>query len=151
MTFNLPTLKNRYSDISNRKNSLARIVDDFFDDFQGAGLLSRFGESNIPRLNISESDNTYHIEAELPGIKQEDIDLKLSNNILTISGKTEESSEENKKNYYMRECFTGSFQRSVSLHGNVSEDDINANFKDGVLKIDIAKKEEKTTKKIEIK
>lgn len=151
MTFSLPTLQNRSSNIANRKNNLTSLFDDFFNDFWDMGVLNRWDESSIPRLNISESDNSYHIEAELPGIKQENIDLKLNNNILVISGKIEESSEENEKNYYMRERFTGNFQRSVSLPSNVSEDDINAGFKDGILKIDIAKKEERTTKKIEIK
>jgi len=105
----------------------------------------------LPRLNISETDNKYFIEAELPGVKQSDLELKLDNNILVIKGKTEESKESKERNYFTRERYYGSFQRSLTLPNNINENDITANFKDGILNIEITKKLENSTKNIEVK
>jgi HSP20 family protein len=107
--------------------------------------------SLLPRLNISETDNKYFIEAELPGVKQSDLELKLDNNILVIKGRTEESKESKERNYFMRERYYGSFQRSLTLPNNINENDIIANFKDGILNIEITKKLENSTKNIEVK
>ena len=84
-------------------------------------------------------------------MKQNDLELKLDNNILIIKGKTEENNENKERNYFMRERYYGSFQRSLTLPNNTNEDDINATFKDGILNIEITKKLENSTKKIEVK
>ena len=84
-------------------------------------------------------------------MKQSDIELQLNNNILTIKGKIEESAESEEKNYFMRERYYGSFQRSITLPNNVIEDNIDATFKDGILNITINKKPGSSIKKIEVK
>jgi len=154
MTFNLPIFRSRSTDIANNRSNIENIFEEFFHDFNrlSSPLLSEtMIASLLTRLNISEADNKYLIEAELPGVKQNDLELKLDNNILIIKGKTEENNENKERNYFMRERYYGSFQRSLTLPNNTNEDDINATFKDGILNIEITKKLENSTKKIEVK
>ena len=151
MTINLPIFRSRFTDIANNREN---IFAEFFNDFNrpSSSLLSETVRASLlPRLNISETDNKYFIEAELPGVKQSDLELKLDNNILVIKGKTEESKESKERNYFMRERYYGSFQRSLTLPNNINENDITANFKDGILNIEITKKLENSTKNIEVK
>ncbi len=154
MTINLPIFRSRFTDIANNRQNIENIFAEFFNDFNkpASSLLSEtMRASLLPRLNISETDNKYFIEAELPGVKQSDLELKLDNNILVIKGKTEESKESKERNYFMRERYYGSFQRSLTLPNNINENDITANFKDGILNIEITKKLENSTKNIEVK
>ena len=154
MTINLPIFRSRFTDIANNRENIENIFAEFFNDFNrpSSSLLSETVRTTLlPRLNISETDNKYFIEAELPGVKQSDLELKLDNNILVIKGKTEESKESKERNYFMRERYYGSFQRSLTLPNNINENDITANFKDGILNIEITKKLENSTKNIEVK
>jgi HSP20 family protein len=154
MTINLPIFRSRFTDIANNRENIANIFAEFFNDFNkpSSFLLSETIKANLlPRLNISETDNKYFIEAELPGVKQNDLELKLDNNILVIKGKTEESKESKERNYFTRERYYCSFQRSLTLPNNINENDITANFKDGILNIEITKKLENSTKNIEVK
>ena len=154
MTINLPIFRSRFTDIANNRENIENIFAEFFNDFNrhSSSLLSETVRASLlPRLNISETDNKYFIEAELPGVKQSDLELKLDNNILVIKGKTEESKESKERNYFMRERYYGSFQRSLTLPNNINENDIIANFKDGILNIEITKKLENSTKNIEVK
>ena len=154
MTINLPIFRTRFTDIANNRENIENIFAEFFNDFNrpSSSLLSETVRASLlPRLNISETDNKYFIEAELPGVKQSDLELKLDNNILVIKGKTEESKESKERNYFTRERYYGSFQRSLTLPNNINENDITANFKDGILNIEITKKLENSTKNIEVK
>ena len=103
-----------------------------------------------PRIDISETDGEYKIEAELPGINQKEIDVKIDNNILTIKGKKEDVKEEKEKNYHLRERYYGAFQRSISLPNNIEPEKIKARFENGVLNISVPKSDKRTPKKIEI-
>ena len=153
MTINLPIFRSRFTDIAKNRENIENIFEEFFNDFnRPSSLLSETVRASLlPKLNISETDNKYFIEAELPGVKQSDLELKLDNNILVIKGKTEESKESKERNYFMRERYYGSFQRSLTLPNNINENDITANFKDGILNIEITKKLENSTKSIEVK
>ena len=120
MTINLPIFRSRFTDIAKNRENIENIFEEFFNDFNrpSSSLLSETVRASLlPRLNISETDNKYFIEAELPGVKQSDLELKLDNNILVIKGKTEESKE---RNYFMRERYYGSFQRSLTLPNNIN-------------------------------
>jgi len=154
MTLNLPIFRSRSTDIANNRSNIENIFEEFFNDFNrlSSPLLSETMRANLlPRLNISETDSKYFIEAELPGVKQNDVELKLDNNILIIKGNAEETNENKERNYFMRERYHGSFQRSLKLPNNINEDDISATFKDDILNIEITKKLENSTKKIEVK
>lgn len=121
------------------------IMDDFFND-----MVSTRQETFVPSIEVSESDTQFEINAELPGMKKEDIDISMENNRLTISGDRSFKKEEEEKTYHRVETQYGSFSRSMQLPDNIQEDSIEATYEDGVLRITINKSKDKVRKKIEI-
>ena len=121
--------------------------DDFFDSF----LLDR-NYSNM-KCDIYEKDGDYHIEMDIPGFNKEDISVEVKNGYLTISAeKSNETNEEDKhKKYICQERTYGKYQRSFYV-GDIEPNEVNAEFKNGMLKLVIPKKEKTDNKKyIEIK
>ena len=106
-----------------------------------------------PSVNTREGEYAYHVEVDLPGVKKEDINVDLKEDVLTISGERKSKSEINEKDYYKQECSYGKFQRSFTLPDDTDLENIEANSEDGVLEVVIPKlkKVEKETKKIEVK
>ena len=146
--------------------SLRREMDRLFDDFGGGlwrspfrgsfGLPSQRTELNlsaIPAVDVSDTDKAYEITAELPGMDEKNVDVKLINGVLTIKGEKQDDKEEKKKDYYMRERSFGSFQRSFQVPEGVDTDKIEANFKRGILTVTLPKSAEaqKAEKKIAVK
>ncbi|MCF8240063.1 MAG: Hsp20/alpha crystallin family protein [Melioribacteraceae bacterium] len=125
-------------------------VQNFFNSFSQLGI-KREGFS--PRIDISTDEKNLIVEAELPGVKKENIKLQLEDNILTISGekKSENKIEEGK--YYRNERNFGSFKRCFTLPEEVESDKVDAKFENGILRIVMNKVEEKTSKEriIELK
>jgi HSP20 family protein len=144
----LPRLRSKSESIRTRDS----IFDDLFNELYSlpTSFLSKSGMDLSPRIDISETDSEYKIEAELPGINQKEIDVKIDNNILTIKGKKEDIKEEKEKNYHLRERYYGAFQRSISLPNNIDPEKIKASFENGVLNISVPKSDKRTPKKIEI-
>jgi HSP20 family protein len=99
------------------------------------------GEANVPPANISESSKDYKLELSVPGLNKEDFQIEIENGALTVSCEKEEESSEEKDNYTRKEFSYKSFQRSFPLPENVREEEINAKYEDGVLKITIPKRE----------
>ncbi|MGV3561201.1 Hsp20/alpha crystallin family protein [Larkinella arboricola] len=89
--------------------------------------------------NISEDETAYHIELAAPGLKKEDFNINLNNNQLTISAKQEQAGEEKTENYTRKEFSYTSFERSFRLPKNVNNEQIQAAYTDGILKIDLPK------------
>ena len=104
------------------------------------------------RVDLKENENAYLVEAELPGVNKDSIDVEFKNNYLTISAKREEKTEEKKEIYVRKERKYGELVRSFYID-NVDEEKITASFAEGILKVELPKseKEKVTTKKIEIK
>ena len=111
--------------------------------------LEPFGGEWAPSLDVSETKENIVVKAEVPGIDAKDIDISLSNDLLTIKGKKEQEKEEKEENYHRVERSYGSFSRSVRLPREVHSDKIKASYKNGVLKITLPKAEE--AKEIKIK
>ena len=110
-----------------------------------------FGSANfIPPVDIYEDDHNINVQAEIPGISEKDLDIRLENNVLTISGERKLENEEKKENFHRVERRYGRFSRSFSLPGTVDPDSVNAEFENGVLKITIAKREEARSRQIKI-
>jgi len=131
--------------------------DDFFDEFLTRrwprlldwGVPGAF-ERGFPKVDILDYDNKIEVHAELPGINKDDLEVSISNHLLTIrASRKEEKKEEGK--YFRREITRGEFQRTVSLPHNVDSEQVNASFKDGILKVTIPKTEKSKRKAIEIK
>jgi HSP20 family protein len=106
-----------------------------------------------PAVDIEEKEKSYEITAEVPGMDEKSIEVKLANGGLTIKGEKQEEREEKKKDYYVHERHFGSFERHFVLPEGVDTDKIEANFKKGVLTINLPKKPEaiKPEKKIQVK
>jgi HSP20 family protein len=116
---------------------------------------SRFaGEQTGARLalDMSETENEYVIEASVAGLKPEDLNVTVENNVLTISGeiKREEDKEDKERNYHCCERYYGKFQRSVTLPSTINSDNINATLKDGILRLELPKAEEVKPRRIEV-
>ncbi len=128
---------------------------DFFnaDNFFDNNWLRNF-DKEFPAVNIAENEQNYSLEVIVPGFKKEDFQVKVDDDILTISAETksENNEEDKKKEYTRREYNFRSFTRSFRLPDNVKDDDINASYKDGVLHLSLPKSETqvKATKQISI-
>jgi len=125
------------------------VFDSIFDDtFFSDRLISR-----VPAVNISESENNYHVELAAPGLKKEDFKLNLERNQLTISVEQQAEQNDQQKNYSKREYSYSSFVRSFTLPDSADQANIEATYTDGILRIDIAKREEAKAvrRQIEIK
>jgi len=105
----------------------------------------------LPDLDVSETDKEFIVRAEIPGIEKSDIDITLTDGLLTIKGEKKHEKEEKEENYHFVERRYGSFTRTLRLPSEVEHDKIDANYKDGVLKLVIQKPEKIEPKKIEIK
>jgi HSP20 family protein len=134
-----------------------REMNRLFDDFFRAP--TPFGGSQwpvgaaMPRIDVEESDSEYRVSAELPGIDEKDVNLTLTDNVLTISGEKKAEREEKDKNYYLSERSFGSFRRAIPLPTDVDQDKVEAHFKNGVLTVHLPKSPEAETKtrRIEVK
>ena len=113
-------------------------------------MKSSSSQNFLPALDISEERDNLIVKADLPGLKKEEIDISVDGSVLTIRGERKSEKEDKGKNYYRLERATGSFQRSVDLGINVSEEKIKASYKDGVLEVVLPKNETKNMKKIAV-
>jgi HSP20 family protein len=111
------------------------------------------GDRGSPAFGRGEGDNAFEITAELPGVDEKNIEVKLANGVLTIKGQKEEDKVEKKDNFHLRERRFGSFARSIRVPDTVDANKIEANFKKGVLTVTLPKTPEaqKPVKKIEVK
>jgi HSP20 family protein len=144
-------LMKRNNNKENGLDSFRRNIDKVFDDFFFLTPTSLFKSDWEPTIDVEEDDKSIHVKAEIPGIEEKDLDVKIEDNVLTLSGEKKEERKEEKKNYIFSERKFGSFSRSISLPEGIKTDKINATFKKGILNIDIPKDETKESKKIEIK
>lgn len=103
-----------------------------------------------PSVDIFEDENAFLIKLELPEIKREDVKVTLDKNVLTISGERKLENEEKRENYHRVERSYGQFFRSFTLSPNANVEAISAEFKDGVLRVSVPKKEEAKPKQIQV-
>ena len=120
-------------------SSLHREIDRVFDDFTRGGhwpfgALAAGNGKMSPLIDVSETDKTVEVTAELPGVDEEDIDVNLANDILTIKGEKKSETEKTDKDYHLVERTYGSFERSTRLPCEVDASKVKAAFKNGVLK-----------------
>ena len=145
----LPARRN--TELWNRPASLDLFnrFDRWFDDFDMPTL---FGEERTwaPSIDVSETEDSLVVKAEMPGMNKEDIDITLSNGILTLSGEKKEEREDKQENYHVKESRHGSFRRSFRVPADVEADKIEATYTDGVLRLTVPKSEGAKAKKIAI-
>lgn len=135
---------------------------DLFDDFNSMfnsffnrpeRIWTEKDASWSPRVDVVEKDKTYELSAELPGLDKKDINITVKDNVLTISGEKKYEEKQEKDNYYCVERRYGKFERSFRMADKVDNDQVSAEFKNGVLTLSIPKVDEPdpVSSKIEIK
>jgi HSP20 family protein len=135
------------------RREMDRLFDDFFGAWGGRSL-APFGEgwgAFSPQVDVTEADGEIKVSAELPGLDDEDIDVSLSNDVLTISGEKKEEKEQEGKDYYRMERSYGSFRRAIPLPAEVDADKVDAIFQKGVLTVTLPKTDETKSKKVTVK
>jgi HSP20 family protein len=113
-----------------------------------------FGSAAVPAVDLSETDNALEARVDLPGFKSSEIDIQVTDNILTVSGQRTEEKEEKKGNgkaFHRIERKMGTFSRSIVLPCAVNRDKVDASYKDGVLSITLPKSEDAKAHKVKIK
>ncbi len=134
------------------RNQWGLANDDFDNLFEGFFRpLRRGSESLVPAMDIKERENDYVIHAEMPGVNKDQIDITLTDGVLTISAETKYEHEEKDGDRLLRqERRYGKFTRSVRLGTQIDEKAVKANYKDGVLELVLPKAEEVKPKKITV-
>ncbi len=133
------------------RRSLINLPSDL-DDFFGNFGLDFWNTDSVwsPAVDISENDNSYEVKAELPGLKKDEIKISFEDDVLTLSGERKSEDEKKEKNFHRIERRYGKFERSFQLPRNVKADHIKAEYKNGVLTINLPKAEEAKPKEIAI-
>jgi HSP20 family protein len=143
-----PTLAD-FSNPFREMDRLKRDMDRIFSDVMGRGPLG-IGSGVFPALNVFEVSDKIVVQAELPGFKAEDIEISVERETLSLRGERKPEEMQN-VSYHRRERRTGKFQKSLTLPYEINVDGVEANFKDGVLKLILLKAEYVKPKKISIK
>lgn len=160
---NVPVKKSAEPIPAPRPQRLRDEVNRLFDDFEvglprwaspraffGGGLMERTRVA-MPAIDLTETDLTFEVTTELPGMSEKDVHVELVNGDLRIKGEKREEKEEKHKDYHVSERSYGSFERRVKLPDNVDADKIDASFNQGVLKVLLPKMAPSAAKKIEVK
>ena len=138
--------------IVKRDVGYAPTISNLFDDFFTRDLFNWPSSSStgtsIPKVNIYETDEGFHVEMAAPGMTKDDFKVELDNNMLTISSQKESKGSEENRNYQRREYSFQSFTRSFHLPDSAEAEKINAKYVDGVLSLVIPKKEEAKRKPV---
>jgi HSP20 family protein len=121
---------------------------DLFENFFNRDISDFLGEQKgtVPSVNVRETKDDFRLEVAAPGLKREDFNIKIDNNVMMVTGEKEEQSETNDEYYNRKEFNYSSFSRSFHLPDMVNTDNIQAKYNDGILEICIPKKEEAKTK-----
>ena len=129
------------------QRDINRVFESFWDRFDDSfgGLERKLGRG-APRVDVAETDNAVEVTAELPGMDEKDIEVSLTDDVLSIKGEKKAERQETKKGYYVSERSYGSFYRAIPLPPGVATDDAKAEFKKGVLTITLPKTAEAQAK-----
>ena len=105
-------------------------------------------EAILPKVNVTETDNSFHLEAETPGMHEKEINIEIHNDVLSIKGLR--VNESDKEYYHIREFSSQSFERNFRLSDRIDTEKVSAKIKNGVLKVHLPKHEQLKPLKIEI-
>jgi HSP20 family protein len=132
--------------------SLQREVERVFEDFsRGLPTFAAPATELTPKMDASETDKEFELTFELPGLEEKDVEVNVSDNVLTVRGEKKAEKEQKDKDYRVVERSYGSFARSVELPAGVAPDKIIATITKGVLKVTVPKPAPAVTRKVDIK
>jgi HSP20 family protein len=126
------------------------LLEEFFNDFPFTSYTSEPKDSWLPAVDILEKEGNLILRAELPGMTEKQIDVKLEGNTLTLKGERKMDNEDKKNNYHRVESFYGAFTRSFRLPETVDLEKISADYKNGVLTVTIPQKPEVKPREITV-
>lgn len=135
-------------DPSREVDSLQSEVNRVFDAFFGGTRAP--SRRWVPAMDLAETEDRLLLRADLPGLKREDVEIEIKDNVLTISGERRERHEDESEGYHRVERVFGAFSRSLTLPRGVNAGAVKAEFADGVLEITIPKPEERKPHRVEI-
>ena len=128
------------------KRNPATLWDGFFNDFY------TFDNRELsPRAKVTDKEKSISVDLELPGVKKEDIKVEVHDGVLTISAEKQGEKKEESKNVYFNEISYGAYKRSFRLSSDVLPDKVEAAYENGILKLELTKKEKALPKQITIK
>jgi HSP20 family protein len=135
-------------EISSIQSEMNRLFNSFFDTpTTGNGSAARRW---LPAMDVVETDDHFVLTADLPGLSEEDVNIEIEENVLTVSGERKAQHEEKREGFVRVERSYGSFRRSLTLPEGVDAEAVSANFDKGVLEIRIPKPEQRMPRKVEI-
>ncbi|MBU0936450.1 MAG: Hsp20/alpha crystallin family protein [Spirochaetes bacterium] len=133
------------AELQELQNQINQLFD--FDYGDSSGLFDRYMN---PAVDIIEEDNGFLVHVDVPGIDRKELSLSMTRNVITIKGEKKEEARHKGRKSYRNESWSGSFQRTLSLPDSVDPDKVDAELKNGVLSIRIAKREELKPKQIAV-
>jgi HSP20 family protein len=136
-------------ELNSFQSEMNRLFNTLFDSPTtngGGAALRRW----IPAMDLVETDGEFVLRVDLPGLSEEDVNVELDDNVLTVSGERKSEHEEKKEGYYRVERASGAFRRSLTLPEGVDAEAVKANFENGVLEVRVPKPEQKQPRKVEI-
>jgi HSP20 family protein len=140
----------RTRELGSIQSEFNRLFNSFFDTptvaARGGAPVSRW----VPAVDVVESDSYFVLRADLPGLSQDDVNIEVDHDVLTISGERKSEHEERSDGYYRVERRSGSFRRSLALPEGVDADAITATFDKGVLEVSVPKPEQRQPHKVQI-
>ncbi len=137
-----------FREITSFRKEMDNLLNRFFTR---SPLAETWGEEWLPSMDITESAANIVVQAELPGLEAKDLDISLTEDVLTIKGEKKKEGETKDEHHHYSERYYGAFQRSFRLPASVQADKIEARFEKGVLKITLPKSEEAKKKEIKVK
>jgi HSP20 family protein len=135
-------------ELNTLQNEMNRLFNAFFDQPTGRGGVA--GRRWIPAMDLVETDDHFVLRADLPGLSEQDVNVELLDNVLTISGERKAEHETGQEGYYRLERGYGSFSRSLTLPQGIDPDGVQAHFDRGVLEIRVPKPEQKKPRQVQI-
>jgi len=140
-----------FFELNSLQDRVNQLFNQTFGGFENFGFEQPLTSENfLPPVDIFEDEHNITMQAEIPGVKQEDLNITLENNVLTITGERKFQHEEKKENFHRMERRFGKFTRSFTLHASVDAENVIANFENGLLNITLPKREEFKAKQITI-
>lgn len=136
-----------FRDLLTLQDRMNRLFD---ESMRGARPVDESTTSWSPAVDIYETENEIVLKAELPEVNQKDIDIQIENSTLTIQGERKPDTTIKQENYHRIERSCGRFNRSFTLPNLVDQEKIKAEYKDGILKIELPKREERKPKQIKV-
>lgn len=143
--------KDPFFELTSLQDRVNQLFNQAFGGWEGFGFEQPLTSAEfVPPVDILEDEHNILLQAEIPGVKEGDLNITLENNVLTITGERKFKDEEKKENFHRMERRYGKFTRSFTLPGGVDFEKVNATFDNGILTITLPKKEEFKPKQITI-